>query len=315
MLLLSPLTFLANGPQLAFGIIPGDAPPRTHWSSHPHIQLRSEQSPEVVDLRSALSTLGAAPGVWTALDATASHSEPAHRLPAFTDIFGLWCDWPFVRGVGSISAGKIDNPFPFPLTTMGERPETRNVWRTILKKGEASLSEMRKQVLLFYDAWKQDSPLFEIDYKACDSDEYLAFFKSAFDSTTHYFRETEGLSIDQLYNNLIPRHVDVNALSLQQAEENIKIGRDKTRDITLPPRGGWDPIFVERAYIYAENVPKFVEKMERLVPSDAKFSYEDAWWMMMMRLHAWTMSVEWVDREGVKIPSEHYDNPTRVYIL
>jgi len=34
-----------------------------------------------------------------------------------------------------------------------------------------------------------------------------------------------------------------------------------------------------------------------------------------MRLHAWTMGVQWQDRKGVKIPSEHYENPARVYIL
>jgi hypothetical protein len=49
---------------------------------------------------------------------------------------------------------------------------------------------------------------------------------------------------------------------------------------------------------------------------DTNISYEDVWWMMMMRLHAWTMSVNWVDdKGGVKIPSEYYYSPARVYIL
>jgi hypothetical protein len=42
---------------------------------------------------------------------------------------------------------------------------------------------------------------------------------------------------------------------------------------------------------------------------------EDAWWLMMMRLHCWTMGITLVDREGVKIPSEYYNNPTWVYIF
>jgi hypothetical protein len=36
---------------------------------------------------------------------------------------------------------------------------------------------------------------------------------------------------------------------------------------------------------------------------------------MTMRLHAWTMSVNLVDRDGIKNSSEYYDNPARVYIL
>jgi hypothetical protein len=79
-----------------------------------------------------------------------------------------------------------------------------------------------------------------------------------------------------------------------------------------------DPIFKERAYIYAENVPIFVEEMERcdIRNPEKNISYEDIWLILMVRLHTWTMSVGWVvDRGGVKIPSEYYYSLARVYIL
>jgi hypothetical protein len=249
-----------------------------------------------------------------ALETSFSHQDPAHRLPALTDILGLWCKW---LQVETALENVIDNPFPFPLSTMGEKPESRNVWKLELERREATLSEPCKQVLRFYNDWEEYDPYpFKYiprvnmpNYPAC-----RAIYRKAFDAATRYLHTTEGLSDLDMYECYIPCHVDINAFSLQQAEENIKSGHHKTRDNASLPHHR-DPIFTERAYIYVENVPKFVEEMERRRPSDGKFSHEDVWWMMMMRLHAWTMSVEWVDREGVKIPSEYYDNPARLYIL
>lgn len=76
---------------------------------------------------------------------------------------------------------------------------------------------------------------------------------------------------------------------------------------------------MERAYIYTENIPTFVAAAEMGMEEEGcsldGLCFEEAWWMMMMRLHAWTMGHKWVDRKGVKIPSEYYQNPTLVCIL
>jgi hypothetical protein len=270
------------------------------------LRLRDKQLPEAVNLSRGPHSLRISSEAERALETSLSHQDPAHRLPAFTDILGLWCKW---LPVETALKNVIDNPFPFPLSTMGERAESRNVWKSELERREATLSEPCKQVLRFYNDWEEYDP-----YGFKDIPPLRAIYRKAFDAATRYLHTTKGLSHLNMYQCYIPCHVDVNAFSLQQAEENIKSGHDKTRDIASLPDDR-DPIFTERAYIYVENVPKFVEEMERRRPSRGKFSYEDVWWMMMMRLHAWTMSVEWVDREGVKIPSEYYDNPARVYIL
>jgi hypothetical protein len=248
-----------------------------------------------------------------------SHSGPAHRLPAFTDIIGLFPRW---LPIENSRINAVDNPFPFPLTTMGERPETRSIWRSVLKKQEATLSDVCKQVLQFYESWEQEDPqAFKRYYRIYPREAWMAFFKDAFDKTSSYFApiiSSNEYMKRSFYKQIVSCHITVNAHSLQQAEENIKTGLNKTRDSnSLPP--DQDPIFTERAYIYAENVPKFVETMKKKKGPYGGFAdnlaYEDLWWMMMMRLHAWTMSVRWEDRGGVKISSEYYNNPARVYIL
>jgi hypothetical protein len=297
---------------LTLGIISNGGVLTSLWSLE--LRLREKQLSEAVNLSRGPHSLRISPEAERALEASFSHQDPAHRLPAFTDILGLWCKW---LPVETVSSNVIDNPFPFPLSTMGERHESRNVWKLELDRRETTLSEPCKQVLRFYNDWKDYDPCAFKDIPRLNISNRPAwreFYRRAFDVVTQYLHTTEGLSDLGMYVFYIPCHVDINAFSLQQAEENIKNGHDKTRDSASLPDDR-DPIFTERAYIYAENVPKFVEEMERRRPSDGKFSYEDVWWMMMMRLHAWTMSVEWVDREGVKIPSEYYDNPARVYIL
>jgi len=275
------------------------------------LRLRNEQLPGIVDLSSCrLLHPDTHCDTRKVLDASMLHDNPAHRLPAFVDSLGLLCDWLPAEGIRSI----IDNPFPFPATTMGERPESRTVWRSILRKREVTLSETCKMVLEFYDAWEGKKPDGFGRYQKYLKGDMVAFFHQAFDATTLYLRRTEPeQSIMALVNHLITAHILINATSLQQAEENIKNGHNKKRDNDSLPENR-DPIFTERAYIYADNVPQFVKEMQRVRPH-ANYSYEDTWWMMMMRLHAWTMCVEWVDRGGVKIPSAYYDNPTRVYIL
>ncbi|CAN9400265.1 unnamed protein product [Alternaria alternata] len=205
---------------------------------------------------------------------------------------------------------------------MGERLESRTVWRSELRKQESSLSDAdaRKLVLQFYDDWELQHPQqFVNNYRVKGmSDPQIGFFKKAFDDTTAYLnRSLRFLEEDNpdAYVYVISVHISVNASSVEQAKENIKNNMARETD-SLPD--GLDSIFQERAYIYAENVPRFVEEMERSELHDPKknISYEDIWWILMMRLHAWTMSVNWVDdRGGVKIPSEYYYSPARVYIL
>ncbi|CAN9271996.1 unnamed protein product [Alternaria alternata] len=204
---------------------------------------------------------------------------------------------------------------------MGERPESRNVWRSELRKQQSSLSDARKQVLQFYIDWELQHPQqFLNNYRVKGiSDPQISFFKKAFDDTTAYLNRSLGF-LDagnpdaHVYVKLLSVHISINARSVEQAKENVKNNVARQTGSLLD---GLDPIFQERAYIYTENIPKFVEEMDRkMFHLKTKISYEDIWWILMMRLHAWTMSVNWVDdRGGVKIPSEYYYSPARVYIL
>jgi hypothetical protein len=124
-----------------------------------------------------------------------------------------------------------------------------------------------------------------------------------------------------VYKELVQAHIEVNVQSLQEAEANTQARRNKARgDIpvagTSEPYQG-NPIFTERAFLYADNIPKVVKYMEKIDTREfsQRPSYEDVWWMMIMRLHASMMSIILVNRTGVNIPSEYYDNPARVYIL
>jgi hypothetical protein len=145
----------------------------------------------------------------------------------------------------------------------------------------------------------------------------MEFFKRFFGKATAHLGQLESYT----YRTLVKAHITVNAESLKQAEENIQAGRNKARgDIPVPgsndPYQG-DPILTERAFLYVDNIPKvvaYMKNVDKREPSERP-SYEDAWWLMMMRLHAWMMGINLVDREGVKISSEYYNNPARVYIL
>ncbi|KAI4653203.1 uncharacterized protein J4E79_008717 [Alternaria viburni] len=201
---------------------------------------------------------------------------------------------------------------------MGERPESRNVWQVLLKAKETELSDQKKRVLQFYESWEGLGPLKFMQktrISGADTRE-LDFFKEAFDDTTAYLEKTLGMLHSKLYFQAVRCHISVNVHSYEKALQNIATPPATGRR-NIP--AGMDPIFTERACVYADNVPKFVEEMEESQRGwnhgDVPIPYEDVWWTMMMRLNAWTMSVRWMDREGVKIPCEHYHNPTRVYIL
>jgi len=276
--------------------------------------LRNKQTPDVPDLRHSLDIMGIHGDARLALEASISCQDPAHKLPGFTDIIGLFCKWPLID---NMALNAVDNPFPFPLTTMGERPESRNIWKLLLKAQEAHLSNRKKHVLQFYESWEGLAPWSFREPTRIHRTETreLDFFKKAFDNTTAYLEHTLGGLYVPLYSQAVRCHISINVHSYEQALQNIATPPGTVRVDQLP--AAMDPIFTERAYIYADNVPKFVEQMEQSHHHNGNknISYEDVWWTMMMRLHAWTMSVRWMDREGVKIPSEYYDNPIRVYIL
>lgn len=87
------------------------------------------------------------------------------------------------------------------------------------------------------------------------------------------------------YVALIGAHLTVNAHSLEQADENIAAGR--SRNDSRTGHNLWDTIFTERAFVYVDNIPKFVEKMVADAndkPLDDAQSLEDAWWMLMVRM-------------------------------
>ena len=287
--------------------------------------MREEPSQSGPELRRAFQTLVLSTETKAILRGSLNNKDNAQKLPGFTDILGLWCDWLPIKGNQNFNV--IENPFPFPVTTMGEVPETRVVWEMLLEACRANLSVVQQRVLQFYEQWKKyDGLLYELrvddELSKRRQEPHPDFFKSAFDEATSYFKDM-GIGF---YPRLIKHHIDVNANSARLAEENITSGKDKTRPIfhrcnaSGSPRGipgDWNLMLVERAYIYAENVPRIVELMNNDddLKADIRYSYEDAWWMMIMRLHAWTMSVYWRDTEGIKIPSDYYDNPARVYIL
>jgi hypothetical protein len=296
---------------MACGIIEyygSDLPLRT---THEH--LKDQLAP-------SFSTLGLTLATTDAIHASISHPEVAQRLPGFADILGLLSEWLPIPG---LPINRVDNPFPFPIRTMGETPEARVVWMWLLKQQESTLSDPKKRVLQFYEVWANIEPeqfrsLYRVLIHSHRDLEITQFFQDRFDEASKFLGQNlGGLSL----MHLVKAHIEVNAHSLQEAEASFQAGHNKPRDdITVPgtndPYQG-DPIFTERAFLYAENVSKVVKYMEKIDTREAsqRPSYEDAWWMMMMRLHAWMMSIRLVDREGVKISSEYYDNPVRVYIL
>lgn len=78
----------------------------------------------------------------------------------------------------------------------------------------------------------------------------------------------------------------------------------------------FDTLFTERAFIYADNVPKVVKEMRvtRYHREGAAQDVQDAWWMLMLRAQAWEMGVGKVVDPRMKVPSSYYGGPTRVYI-
>lgn len=254
--------------------------------------------------------------------------SPGQRLPGLADILGLWIDW---LPIGMSHINTIDNPFPISVTSMGKVPEARVVWRWHLRQHERSLSLVCKKILETYDAWEKAEPQrfykhYQVQGNSWLDREIMEFFKAIFDETALYFgnkafqsSSTDSFAVDY-YEELVELHVKTNIHSLRQAEENIVRCQDVTEEISIPgsptPYKG-DPVFTERAYMYINNIPSLVEKMKEVDTRepDQQPSYEDAWWMLMLRQQAWNMGIKIVEPRGVKIPGEHFDSPARVFIL
>jgi hypothetical protein len=81
-------------------------------------------------------------------------------------------------------------------------------------------------------------------------------------------------------------HLAVNALSLIEADNNMKRGEFRAFGKDLE-----DQTFRERSFIYVENIPKVVEdifyRLGVLLGSYSELDssrWEDAWWMLMIRM-------------------------------
>lgn len=179
-----------------------------------------------------------------------------------------------------------------------------------------------------YDNWERMEPyLFYTSYavkgnRSIDVPK-RAYFKFVFDEMLMLDHPSISLRI---CNDVSKAHAVVNSHSLKQAEENIRTGLDHSRP-RIPRSNGHpyagDPIFMERAFVYAENVAKVIDAVEfgRHIHDfssvdDFRVYVEDMWWrMMMLRMQAWHMGVKLINREGVTVPHQYYDDPSRIYIL
>ncbi|CAO2649567.1 Nn.00g069520.m01.CDS01 [Neocucurbitaria sp. VM-36] len=288
------------------------------------LRLRKANLPLMEELAEAFQYFEVEEAELKYLEYSLSRQSPAQRLPGFVDIMGMWSSWILVQGS---RLNTVDNPFSIPVVTMGERAEARVLWRWLLKQHQSTLSDQRKRILQIYDDWEKSEPRrFYEDYVVMGNmfqdEEMMTYFKRIFDEAETYL--TSPPMSSTLATKLIQKHLRLNVYSIRQAEKDeLKHPNHRWQpqcDVPGPSSGNWyqgDAMFKERAFIYANNVSKVVEEMEKsdgLEPSQRP-NYEDAWWMLMLRMQAWTMSIKMVTREGVKVPSHYYNNRTKVYIL
>jgi hypothetical protein len=151
--------------KLACGIIQGSSLGwmNIHISKLPDLPLRTANARFRDQLGPAFTDLWLTVATRDVLRASLSHPEVAQRLPGFADILGLWSDWLPIPG---LSINRVDNPFPFPIRTMGETPEARVAWMWLLKQQESTLSDPKKKVLKFYKNWLKSEPIrFRVYYR------------------------------------------------------------------------------------------------------------------------------------------------------
>lgn len=188
---------------------------------------------------------------------------------------------------------------------MPEVYEARVVWRWYLREAYSRnpyatgspLSLQMQNVLLHFDAWEREYPS-RFNYYSLMTDnkpeelEYMEFLKHIFDDITRYFdglvskyrgipvrpkeyrpRENGPLDPQNFYANLVASHIKVNTSWLKEADAKINAGQH--RNDGRIGRQLWDTVFTERSFIYAENIPKVANEMERRgFPS---VDVEDAW--------------------------------------
>jgi hypothetical protein len=114
------------------------------------LPLRDARLPAENQIDRAFSILELDHETRAVLRTSLSHRHPDQRLPAFTDVLGLWSDW--LPLPGNKHTNIVDNPFPIPVTTMGNIPESRMIWMIHLRQQRATLSDPKKQMLEFLES-------------------------------------------------------------------------------------------------------------------------------------------------------------------
>jgi hypothetical protein len=276
-------TILTCENKMACGII------ESHWLFYhrdylinlPGLPLRTGHGHVKDGLALAFSRLGLTISAREALYGSLSYPEVSKRLPGFADILGLSSDWLIISG---LSINLLDNPFHFPIQAMGETPEVRIVWMSLLKQRESTLSGPKKRVLQFYEDWLKAEPdwfrkYYRVLGNSFEDMEMTEFFQGRFEEASQFLKQNVG----SMYTALVKAHIEASVHSLQEAEANIKASHNKTRDdIAVPGTNDLyqgDPTFTERAFLYAENVSKVLEYMKKIDTRgvNQRPSYEDAW--------------------------------------
>lgn len=312
--------------QMACGIIPGNKSSSFETWDIPLRAERQDPSPDLI--LSALNRLDVGPDATAAILDSISHGNSGSHWPAFVDLLGMWSDWLPLDGSRITS---VCSPIGHRIFTMMEVYEARVVWRWHLQQAytrspyfQSPLSEQMQKVLEYYNTWeaKYDRRFYHysrlLGNKSSDG-EQVRFFKDIFDATTDYFIAMARRYSDHyerrgnttFYVDLICSHIIVNSHSLKEADSKINAGQHRNDG-----RVGvhlWDTLFVERAFIYADNVPKVIDGMEKL--GYPRTDIEDAWWMLVIRGQAWEMGINRIDDKSMIVPSNYYNSPTRVYIL
>jgi hypothetical protein len=287
---------------MACGILPY----RNQFSHGWDLLLRDQNRSVEAQLSPAFRFLTLDDTTVEVLHQSLAYKTSAHALPGFADLLGLWTGW---LPISSHRNNLVENPFPIEVEPMGRRPESRVVWKFWLQQHPSDSPQIRR-VVEIYNVWESLNPTkFQTLHGVWDG-RRPEFFKEVFDETQLYFdRYVPGF-----YRELVTSHIVVNAQSFKQAEENIRTMLDRPHPQSTD-QSQWDPIFTERAFVYAENIPKIVEDVALWNRVSNLPPIEEAWWMMMLRMQAWNMGVDLMMRQGLTVPHYYYGDPSRVYIL
>jgi hypothetical protein len=277
------------------------------------LPLRDQSKPLEVQLSPAFRALGLNDVTVEALHQSIAHRTTTQALPGFADLLGLWTEWLPSPTMYTV----IESPFPVEVEPMGRRPEPRVVWRYLLQQN-CSDSTRFQRIMAIYDEWESFDPVkFQTLFENHPTDDFgychkmSSFSKGVFDETGLYFARYGAW----FYSHLVRAHVTVNAQSFMQAEENIRAGLSRPHPpISLASnQHQGDTVFTERAFVYVDNISKFVSEVNVGWPTSDEI--EEAWWMMMLRMQVWNWNVKLTMREGLTVPHQYYGDPTRIYIL